>query len=218
MRRPLRLAAVLFALGFAALAAARDHRPHADGAGFDQYLMSLSWSPSYCATHADESEQCGDRGFGFVLHGLWPQYRAGGGPQHCRTDAAPDEATIRRALAFMPSRRLIEHEWRTHGSCSGLDPADYFDLADHAFASVRIPPPLIAPTRPPRLSAAGIVQAFRAVNPALPAAAVHVACRDGDVLAEVRVFLDRHDLAPRACGGGMRDTCRDGVLTIPAIR
>ncbi|MDE1886207.1 MAG: ribonuclease T2, partial [Xanthomonadaceae bacterium] len=189
----------LLALAAIALASARGHdRRDADAqAGrFDYWLMSLSWSPSYCLTHPDDNVQCRHKGYGFVLHGLWPQNRNGFGPQHCATQARPNDAVIQHALAFMPSRRLIEHEWETHGACSGLDPSGYFDLADRAFASVAIPPPLMTPRSPPSLSADAIVQAFAANNPGLGANMLSVVCRDGGTLTEVRVCLNRATLAP----------------------
>ena len=202
-------------------AAARSHghsREHRDSSvRFDYYLMSLSWAPSYCLTHRDDGEECGDRGFGFVLHGLWPQYRNGGWPQHCSTQAAPDATTIRHTLAFMPSRRLIEHEWQTHGSCSGLDPAAYFAQADRAFASVQIPPLLKAPRTQPSLSADEVERAFVAANPGLDDSMLSIVCREGSQLSEVRVCLDKDTLAPQPCGGRVRNTCRYGKLRIPAI-
>ena len=74
---------------------------------FDYYVMALSWSPSFCESHPDEEEQCGHKGYGFVLHGLWPQYDSGGGPQNCSTTDEVDKKTVEQALAFMPSRSLI---------------------------------------------------------------------------------------------------------------
>jgi ribonuclease T2 len=194
-------------------------RNHDGGAGrFDYYLMSLSWSPSYCLTHPGETQQCGSRGFGFVLHGLWPQNRNGSWPQHCGTHEAPDSATIERTLAFMPSRSLIEHEWQTHGSCTGLDPSAYFALADRAFASVTIPGDLKTPRSPPALSAAEIVQAFTRANPGLRDSMLSVVCHDGNELAEVRVCLAKDAGSPQACGGRVRNSCRYGKLRIPAVR
>jgi ribonuclease T2 len=186
--------------------------------GFDYYLMALSWSPSYCLTHANEKDQCGGKGFGFVLHGLWPQNRNGRWIQDCAADKAPDAATIERTLAFMPSRRLIEHEWQTHGTCSGLDPEDYFELADRAFASVKIPPALATPQSPPELGAVEIVRAFIAANPRLDERMLSVVCHDGSELVEVRICLDKETLAPQACSGRVRNTCRSGALRIPAAR
>jgi ribonuclease I len=46
---------------------------------FDYYLLTLSWSPTFCLTHKDDA-QCSGKGYGFVLHGLWPQYAKGGWP------------------------------------------------------------------------------------------------------------------------------------------
>jgi ribonuclease T2 len=50
---------------------------------FDYYVMSLSWSPTWCAIEGDarQSPQC-DADFGWVLHGLWPQYNRGW-PSYC---------------------------------------------------------------------------------------------------------------------------------------
>lgn len=189
-----------------------------DSGDFDYYLMALSWSPSYCLTHPNETDQCGGNGFGFVLHGLWPQNRNGKWIQDCGADAWPDPATIERALAFMPSRRLIEHEWQTHGACTGLEPNRYFDLADRAFAGVRIPPALTTPASPPALSAAEIVRGFVAVNPGLDERMLSVVCHDASELVEVRVCLDKKTLAPQACSGRVRNTCRSGILKIPAAR
>lgn len=213
------LALLLAALLFAHGATARGHgHAHGDGtARFDYYLMSLSWAPSYCLTHRNDGDECGNQGFGFVLHGLWPQYRNGSWPQHCATQTEPDAATVRHTLAFMPSRHLIEHEWQTHGSCSGLEPAAYFAQADRAFASVAIPSALKAPRSPPSLSADEIERAFVAANPGLDDSMLSIVCREGSQLAEVRVCLDKNTLAPQACGGRVRNSCRYGKLRIPAI-
>ena len=185
---------------------------------FDYYLMALSWSPSYCLTHANEKDQCVGTGFGFVLHGLWPQNRSGKWIQDCSADATPDAATIERTLAFMPSRHLIEHEWQTHGACTGLDPGSYFALAARAFAGVKIPPALNAPQSPPQFSAVEVVRGFAAVNPGMNERMLSVVCHDGGELVEVRVCLDKDTLAPQACSGRVRNTCRSGALKIPAAR
>jgi len=211
---------ILCIIASGASARGHDHRASSgDVPGrFDYYLMSLSWSPSFCQTRADETEQCGSKGFGFVLHGLWPQNREGRWPQYCRTADEPDAATIGRTLAFMPSRHLIEHEWHTHGSCTGLNPRDYFDLADRAFARMKIPAALAAPQSPPKLSAADVVQAFIQANPGLSESMLSVDCHDAGELTEVRVCLNKNDLSPQACGGRTRNTCRYGALKIPAAR
>jgi ribonuclease T2 len=213
---------LLCILGLAAAvgALARGHgqRGGDDAGRFDYYLMSLSWSPSFCETHRDETSQCSHQGYGFVLHGLWPQNRNGSWPQHCHAGAGPDAATIEHTLAFMPSRTLIEHEWETHGTCTGLDAHGYFELADRAFARVNVPAPLATPQRPPAISANEVVDAFVAANPGMSSDMISVTCHNGYELSEVRVCLDKDSLAPQACGGRLRSSCRAGTLKIPASR
>jgi ribonuclease T2 len=194
------------------------HERHEDGGSFDYYLMSLSWSPSYCEAHPQDAEQCSHKGFGFVLHGLWPQNRDGSWPQHCTNGVEPDAATVERTLAFMPSRRLIEHEWQAHGSCSGLDPKTYFGLADRAFGSVQVPDTLKTPASAPSMSADEIIKAFAAANGGLDDRMMTVQCHDGNELTEVRICLDRDSLTPRACGGRIHNACRIGPLRIPTVR
>jgi ribonuclease T2 len=218
MRLPATIIVILICILVASGVAARGHGGGSAPGRFDYYLMSLSWSPSFCESHRNETDQCGSKGFGFVLHGLWPQNRNGSWVQNCTSTDQPDAATIARTLAFMPSRHLIEHEWQTHGTCTGLEPRAYFDLADRAFAALRIPPALQAPQSPPDLSAADVVQAFIQVNPHLSGDMISVACHDGDELSEVRVCLNKDDLAPQACTGRVHNSCRYGALRIPAIR
>ena len=183
---------------------------------FDYWLIALSWSPTWCEFNPDNREQCGTRGFGFVLHGLWPQNDRGGGPQNCGSRQRVPERTIDRSLAFMPSRGLIIHEWRSHGSCTTLEPDAYFQLADRAFASVRIPESLRAPKSPPPLSARDIVGQFREANPGLSGDAIQVMCT-GSRLSEVRVCANA-ELTSRACGKLSRSRCPAGVLRIPSVR
>jgi len=184
---------------------------------FDYYVVSLSWSPSYCAVHPDEAQQCG-KGYGFVLHGLWPQYRNGGWPQNCSTSREPDEATVTQMLPIMPSRHLIEHEWQTHGACSGHDPKEYFALAEDAFSRVTIPQALKTPATSPQLSADDVTKAFMDVNPGLEDNMISVQCKDGGTLEEVRICVDKDNLSVKSCGGRVRNSCRVGKLAIPAVR
>ena len=111
-----RFLAVLLAM-IATVAVAREHRERHEESGgrFDYYLMSLSWSPSYCEAHPQDADQCAHKGFGFVLHGLWPQNRDGSWPQHCVNDVEPDAATVEHTLAFMPRLRITA---RNFGQCS----------------------------------------------------------------------------------------------------
>jgi ribonuclease T2 len=191
--------------------------PRQSSQSFDYYLASLSWSPTYCESNPDDREQCGRRGYGFILHGLWPQYDQGGGPQDCSGSERPDRKTIARTLAFMPSQRLIEHEWQSHGRCSGLAPDAYFALADRAFAAIRVPPSLTAGAKPRPMTAEQVRADFIDANPGMQANMLAVSCH-GDKLEEVRVCLDE-SLQMRTCGRNVRMRCpRERTLRIPLIR
>ena len=163
----------------------------APAAAFDYWLLALSWSPSWCAAEGDAAaEQCApERGLGFVLHGLWPQFEDGW-PEYCDTAARPPSRRESDAMAdVMGSGGLARHAWKKHGTCSGMAAADYFAASRLAFGLVA------APAIPPRTTAAGVEAALIAANPGLAAEAVVVTCREG-LLREVRICLDRALSAP----------------------
>jgi ribonuclease T2 len=208
-------------VAFAALAVqARHHHAAADQSGeagtFDYYVLSLSWAPTYCLTHADDGQECSGKGYGFVLHGLWPQYDSGGYPANCATkfDLSADAADKGRAI--YPSERLMRHEWQEHGTCSGLDAQMYFNTADRATAAIKIPAALEAPHSDQGLTAERIANLFQSANPQLPEGAMTLACSRTE-LSEVRVCLTRN-LEPRSCGHGVRSNCPRVPLHIPASR
>ena len=103
------------ALAFALLLApsplpAQDQRQNAPGQ-FDFYVLSLSWSPSFCEAAGERGtppqQQCGARPYSFVVHGLWPQYERGF-PEFCQVPAPRlDRATVSSMLDLMPAPRLI---------------------------------------------------------------------------------------------------------------
>jgi ribonuclease T2 len=218
MRRVL-LAALIAAAIFPAAALARRHAGgprHGQPGVFDFYVLSLSWSPQYCASHGGGDRlQCGPgRRYAFVLHGLWPQDERGF-PESC-TRASPLPAKlVDGMLDIMPSAQLVRHEWAQHGTCSGLDAPAYFDRARAAFQAVTIPAAYRSPTKLARVSATELRQQFLHENPKLPSSGIAVLC-DGRSLQEVRICLDRH-LEPRACSRDVRDRCR-GEVIVPPVR
>src|SRR5579872_3051728 len=84
---------------------------------FDFYLLNLSWSPEFCTTHS--SPECASHP-GFVVHGLWPQNTDGTYPENC--SSAPGPANPSQYIDVIPTASLVQHEWATHGTCSGLAP------------------------------------------------------------------------------------------------
>ncbi len=205
------LALLLSAPGYAA---------HADKAGvFDFYVLSLSWSPSWCAANSDrrDTRQCDPQNdFGFIVHGLWPQYERGY-PDHCPTrysDRVPDRLG-RRYLDITPSMGLIGHEWRKHGTCSGLDQAGYLETVREAYELVRIPPALQKLPSGRSASPEAIERAFIAANPSLAKDAIAVTCTNGRI-DEVRICFSK-DLKFRACREVDRQSCRLKSVNIPPI-
>ncbi len=192
-------------LAAAALAASLALPPSAQARGeqpgvFDYYALSLSWSPDYCATKGkDDEDQCAaGRQLGFVLHGLWPQF-VSGYPDTCSRMPLPAKVKEQYAPLF-PSPRLIEHEWKKHGTCSGLTPAAYMALSAKLKQGLAIPAPYQKPAQPVRTTAAEFQQAFRAANPWLQNEAVLPFCSgSGRFLREVRVCY-RKDGASLSCG------------------
>ena len=110
----------------------------------------------------------------------------------------------------------MQHEWLSHGSCSGQDAMGYFERADQALAVVVIPPAFEAPREQLSMSPAQVLARFHAANPQLPDDGVALRCARHE-LAEVRVCLSK-DLAFMACGRGVRSNCRGATLHMPAVR
>lgn len=210
-------AAILLCGAFHCADARRKHGPsvQSEPGQFDYYLLTLSWSPTYCLIHPGDRAECAHKGYGFVLHGLWPQFDAGGYPENCSLDSLSPAAEAAGREVY-PSANLLRHEWQRHGTCSGLDAVDYVHTADRALASVRIPSNLTAPSAPVTLTGAEVAAEFRAANPGMPQNALTVACSRGE-LSEVRLCLTR-DLQPRSCGRGVRNSCPATPIEIPAAR
>jgi ribonuclease T2 len=185
---------------------------------FDYYLLSLSWSPAFCSERPDSPECRSPKPFGFIVHGLWPQYERGF-PKNC--DGPPLPAEVEDGVMdVMPSRKLIRHEWQAHGRCSGLAAADHFALLKRARAAVTVPSALVSPQRPLELSPAEVVGAFVKANRALTEDAIVVTCSAQTVprLREVRLCLTR-ELEPRACSAATRHpACKAPEVLMPPLR
>jgi ribonuclease T2 len=203
----------------------RSGREHWPGA-FDYYLLVLSWSPTYCADVGQERRdpQCSPRAgrpFAFVLHGLWPQWERGW-PHNCRS---PDRGYVpgpvaERMLDIMPSKRLVFHEYRTHGTCSGLGVDGYFELARQLYSKVKVPSRLASPVEERMTIAPGeLIGAFVAANPQLKPDMIAVSCGGaGNRLREVRICFDKGG-AFRACGRNEEASqCSADRMYVPPVR
>ncbi len=161
---------------------------------FDYYLLNLSWSPEFCHSHPNATE-CAQHA-AFVLHGLWPQNHDGTYPQNCENLLGPRDSS--QFSDIYPDSGLLRHEWKTHGTCSGLSPDAFFTLSRTAFLSIAIPPELTQITHQISMPPAEILNLFTAANPTIPASSLALSCGNNDLTA-IEVCLDK-SLRPTPCG------------------
>ncbi len=205
----------------AGTASAQDRRQNAPGE-FDFYVLSLSWSPSFCEEASERGNegrsqaQCGGRPFSFVVHGLWPQYEHGF-PDYCqRPSPRLDRNIMASMLDLMPAPGLIFNEWDKHGTCSGLGARAYFETIRKARSAVKIPPEFLELSEAKTVAPADIEGAFLKVNPGLTAAAIAVTC-NSKRLSEVRICMSK-DLQFRDCEEIDRRACRRDEVVMPPMR
>ncbi|MFK5997965.1 MAG: ribonuclease T2 [Rhodobacterales bacterium] len=177
--------------------------------GFDYYVMSLSWTPTWCALKGDarQSPQCGaGRGFGFTLHGLWPQYSTGGYPQYCHTtERGPSRQITNRMADIMGTSGLAWYQWKKHGICSGLSVTDYYALARRAYKSVKRPTLFRKLKTDITLPASVVEAAFLEANPDIRQNQITITCK-AHKIQEVRICLSK-DLEYIKCGTDVVQDC-----------
>lgn len=107
-----------------------EQKRSARGASFDFYLMAMTVHPAFCAENARKRECTGGNPPPLVIHGLWPErLEPRSYPRDCPAPALDLDPALSLELAeLMPGMAdgLHQHEWRTHGGCSGLDDDDYY--------------------------------------------------------------------------------------------
>lgn len=182
---------------------------------FDYYVLSLSWSPSWCATEGAgrDAAQCDPKtDANFVLHGLWPQYERGY-PSYCRTtERDPSRAQSAAMEEVMGSDGAAWYQWKKHGRCAGLAAADYYATARKAYGAITIPEVFRRLNRDVKLPAAVVEQAFLEANPGMTREEITITCADGRI-QEARICLTK-DLTLRKCGADViRDcTMKDALM------
>jgi ribonuclease T2 len=162
-------------------------------AQFDYYILSMSWAPEFCAQAGEAKAnplECG-QGKGFVVHGLWPEADQGKSPESCGAAKTVPKSLVNEMLNYIPSASLIQHEWATHGTCTGLSQGDFFMKVMQARAAVQIPVQISSLGQSTTESPAEIESQFAAANPSFPNGAVRTACSGGK-LSEVRVCFDKN--------------------------
>lgn len=222
MRFGFRAALAVLVLVAAVMEAPAQTSPQNEAGQFDFYVLSLSWSPSFCAAVAERGSargptlQCGARPYSFVVHGLWPQYDKGF-PENCQVPSPRlYRGIVSSMLDLMPAPHLIYNEWDKHGTCSGLAPRAYFDAVRKARGVVKIPPEYADLQEPLSVAPGAVEDAFVKANPDLPRDGMAIEC-DKKRLTEVRICLSK-ELQFRACPDVARRSCRRDQLVMPPLR
>jgi ribonuclease T2 len=223
--RSIAFAIVLIAIGLGSASAQEQQsqqqvQPRNQPGRFDFYVLSLSWSPSFCKESEERgrpsNEQCRGRPYSFVVHGLWPQYERGF-PRDCQVPAPRLSRELTTSmLDLMPAQGLIYHEWDQHGTCSGLEAQAYFDLIRKARETVKIPESYAALKTTLTVAPDEVEEAFVKSNPGLSRAAISVTC-GSTRLSEVRICMSK-DLKFRDCDEIDRRACRRDKLLMPPVR
>ena len=210
-------AALLVCLLRPGLADAQRRKRASTSTQFSYYVLVLSYAPDFCdqPQGKENPQECGSgRHIGFVVHGLWPQADTSRGPENCGPASPVSQAIIQATLQCIPTQSLIQHEWASHGTCSGLDAAAYFAALRKARDSVTLPFELNQLSQKVEFSPAQIESKIGAANPSFPKAAFRTSCyRDGE-LEEVRVCLNK-DLSPRDCGPSAGECSVASVTLLP---
>lgn len=183
---------------------------------FDYYVMSLSWSANWCALTGDaqRSDQCDPRhDHGWILHGLWPQFHRGF-PSFCRTIERPPSRGMTSGMAdIMGTGGLAWHQWKKHGTCTGLSARDYYALSRRAYGLVNRPAVFRKLDKTVKLPAKVVEEAFLKANPGWEPDMLTITCKHGHI-QEARLCLSR-DLEPVPCGLDVVRDCRmkDALFT-----
>jgi len=215
------LVAALAALALTAAKAAPAPPDLVATADFDFYVLTLSWSPGFCDSGGARKSprQCETgAGAGFVVHGLWPDNADRADPSAC--GLAPDfvpSAALKLGEQVYPTRSLALHEWREHGTCTGLDAAHYFRAVQFARDEMTIPDNLRHPSAPFSTAPDAIAKAFVDANAGLAAESMAVTCGRGELI-DVRFCLTKDLGAFTPCPKVAGHTCHARSILVSPVR
>jgi ribonuclease T2 len=122
----------------------------------DLYVFAYTWTPEFCHGNEDYPGCAKPRSYWtnhFTMHGLWPQYSAGGYPSFCTTEAYDDKTAYSVGwetmtqywpeVQYSPTdpeyTSFWEHEWTKHGTCTGLSQLSYFQTTIDLIEKVGTP-------------------------------------------------------------------------------
>ena len=109
---------------------------------------------------------------------------------------------------IMGTSGLAWHQWKKHGTCSGLSARDYYTLSREAYGRVTRPEIFRKLSRTVKMPASVVEEAFLQANPDLEPDGITITCKAGHI-QEARICLSK-SLRPVPCG---QDVVRDCRLT-----
>ena len=160
---------------------------------FAYYKLAISRSKEWCiANRKNHYDQCS---LEYTVHGLWPQCQTGY-PQNCRVDfgVRSDYVNYKKLSKVIPSKYLIKHEWKKHGTCSGLKRSQYFAKAMEFWSSLHRPT-----VKPGKYTYQQLVKLWLQKNPKLTSESIELACdeesrkprADDRTLDEIRICFSK---------------------------
>lgn len=174
-------------------------------------LLVLTWAPSLCkvdpSNQGCQSGHVGKLGQKIILHGLWPQPSSeqfcdvsktvvdrGRDPKDLPAVDLPVEVRSDLQSLMSDASVMVPHEWYTHGTCSGVPPAEYFgDAVTLTDQAGKVLGPIFESAENGRLSAGSVRDRFNAEFGEGAGKRVSLTCRevdeDGIIVYEVHLSL-----------------------------
>ena len=114
---------------------------------------------------------------------------------------------------IMGTSGLAWHQWKKHGSCTGLSAPAYYALSREAYGSITRPAVFRKLSRAVKLPASVVEEAFLKANPTFERDSITITCREGHI-QEARICLSR-TLKPVPCGQDVVRDCKmkDALFT-----
>jgi ribonuclease T2 len=122
----------------------------------------------------------------------------------------------RDMVDIMGSSGLAWHQWKKHGSCSGLSAAEYFAKSREAYSTIAQPKVLNSHDKLVRIPPSVIEDAFVQSNPFLERDMITITCKQG-YIQEARVCLSK-SLEPVPCGIDVIKNCKMTNALFPPSR
>ena len=102
----------------------------------------------------------------------------------------PARQTRQHYSDIYPDPGLLRHEWKTHGTCSGLSADAFFNLARQAEHSVAIPTELSTLDHQTSMPPAQILDLFAKTNPSFPRESLALSCGN-NYLTAIEVCMSK---------------------------